>query len=154
MSIESRPRRNPDHALSPDDPAVAAFWAQRHLCTLTTLQADGRPHVVPVGATLDAEHGLVRVIASRTSLKVRHIEAAAPEGAPVAVCQVDGRRWTTVEGTALVSAAPADVAEAERRYEARYRKPHPNPERVVVLIRIDRILGNTRPTPRPLTVAG
>jgi PPOX class probable F420-dependent enzyme len=121
---------------------VAAFWAERHLCTLTTLHADGRPHVVPVGATLDAEHGLVRVIASRTSLKVRLIAAAA-DGAPVAVCQVNGRRWTTVEGTARISADPAEVAEAERHYEARYRKPHPNPERVVVLIRIDRMLGNT-----------
>jgi PPOX class probable F420-dependent enzyme len=142
VSIDSRPRRNPDHGLSPDDPAVAAFWAERHLCTLTTLHADGRPHVVPVGATLDAEHGLVRVIASRTSLKVRHIRAAGPDGAPVAVCQVDGRRWTTVEGIARVSAEAADVTEAERRYESRYRKPHPNPERVVVLIRVDRLLGN------------
>lgn len=141
MSIESRPHRNPCHRLSPDDPAVAAFWAERHLCTLTTLRADGRPHVVPVGATLDAEHALLRVITSRTSLKARHIAAAA-DGAPLAVCQVDGRRWTTVEGTARVSADPAEVAEAERRYELRYRKPHPNPERVVVLIRIDRLLGN------------
>jgi PPOX class probable F420-dependent enzyme len=122
---------------------VAAFWTERHLCTLTTLRADGRPHVVPVGATLDAEHGLVRVIASRSSLKVRHIGAAAPAGAPVAVCQVDGRRWTTVEGTARVSVDPGDVAEAERRYAQRYRTPRPNPERVVVLIRIDRLLGNT-----------
>ena len=143
MPLESTRRRNPCHRLSPDDPGVAQFWAERHLCTLTTLRPDGRPHVVPVGATLDAEHGLVRVIASRSSLKVRHIGAAAPAGAPVAVCQVDGRRWTTVEGTALVSDRATDVAEAERRYALRYRIPRPNPKRVVVLIRIERMLGNT-----------
>jgi pyridoxamine 5'-phosphate oxidase family protein len=26
-----------------------AFWTERHLATLTTLRADGTPHVVPVG---------------------------------------------------------------------------------------------------------
>ena len=26
---------------------LAGFWAERHLCTLTTLRADGSPHVVP-----------------------------------------------------------------------------------------------------------
>jgi PPOX class probable F420-dependent enzyme len=121
---------------------VLAFWSERHLCTLTTVRADGRPHVVPVGATLDAESGLVRVIASGSSLKVRQIAAAGAAGAPVAVCQVDGRRWATAEGVATVSRDPVEVAEAERRYALRYREPRPNPERVVVLIRLDRMLGN------------
>jgi len=123
-------------------PDVLAFWSERHLCTLTTVRADGRPHVVPVGATLDAEAGLVRVIASGSSLKVRQIVAAGAFGAPVAVCQVDGRRWATAEGVATVSGDPVEVAEAERRYALRYREPRPNPERVVVLIRLDRMLGN------------
>jgi hypothetical protein len=60
----------------------------------------------------------------------------------VAVCQVDGGSWTTVEGTAVVSAGAAEVTEAERRYALRYRTPRPNPERVVLLIRIDGILGH------------
>jgi hypothetical protein len=55
---------------------------------------------------------------------------------------VDGRRWATAEGTATVSADPAEVGEAERRYALRYRQPRPNPERVVILIRLDRMLGN------------
>jgi PPOX class probable F420-dependent enzyme len=129
--------------LDPNAPDVLEFWAERHLCTLTTLRADGRPHVVPVGATLDAPAGVVRVITSGTSLKARQIVAAGPAGAPVAVCQVDGRRWATAEGLATVSADPAEVAEAERRYALRYRQPRPNPERVVILIRLDRMLGNT-----------
>jgi F420H(2)-dependent biliverdin reductase len=141
MTLEARRRRRL-HTLDPTAPDVLAFWTERHLCTLTTIGPDGRPHVVPVGAVLDAEAGLVRVITSRTSVKARQIAAAGAAGAPVAVCQVDGRRWATVEGTATVSTDPAEVAEAERRYTLRYRQPRANPQRVVVLIRVDRMLGN------------
>ncbi|HJR37096.1 MAG TPA: pyridoxamine 5'-phosphate oxidase family protein, partial [Nocardioidaceae bacterium] len=42
------------------------FWGERHLCTLSTLRADGTPHLVPVGAVLDAEAGYAWVITSRT----------------------------------------------------------------------------------------
>ncbi len=132
-------RRSPGIAF--DDPALIAFWSERHLCSLTTLHADGRPHVVAVGATLDPEAGLVRIIAGRGSLKVRQIMAAGPAGAPVAVCQIDGGRWTTAEGRATISADPGDVAEAERRYGLRYRVPGPNPERIVILLKLERMLG-------------
>jgi PPOX class probable F420-dependent enzyme len=127
--------------MTPDlsHPDLLAFWTERHLCTLTTLRADGSPHVVPVGATLDPDAGLVRVIASRTSAKVRHV-AAAP-GARVAICQVDGGRWSTVEGTAVVRDDPDAVAEAVRRYAARYRQPRPNPARVVIEVTVLRRLG-------------
>ena len=33
---------------------LVAFWAERHLCTVTTLRTDGSPHVVPMGVVLDA----------------------------------------------------------------------------------------------------
>ncbi len=125
------------HRLDVGDDRLRAFWTERHLCTLTTLRADGTPHVVPVGATLDPGAGLARVIASRSSAKVRHAAA----GGPVAICQVDGRRWSTVEGTAAVRDDPELVAEAVRRYAARYRTPRENPNRVVVEVRITRILG-------------
>ena len=134
--------RKASHLLAIDDKNLLAFWSERHLCTLTTLRADGRPHVVPVGATLDPAAGLARIIAGRTSLKVRHVDAFGDAGAPVAVCQVDGRRWATVEGTATISGDADDVAEACRRYAERYREPRPNPERIVMLIRVDRIVGN------------
>lgn len=126
-----------------DDPALLAFWTERHLCTLTTLRADGTPHVVPVGATLDSEAGLVRVIASRTSAKVRHVAAAGPAGAAVAICQVNGRRWSTVEGRAVVRDDPGAVGEAERRYAGRYREPRPNPLRVVIEVTVTRVLGSS-----------
>jgi F420H(2)-dependent biliverdin reductase len=142
VAVASARRRNPDHGLDAGDERLVAFWRERHLCTLTTLRADGTPHVVPVGATLDSSTATVRVIASRRSRKVRHVEAAGPAGAPVAVCQVDGRRWSTVEGRAVVRDDPDAVADAVRRYAERYRPPRPNPDRVVIEIRVTRILGN------------
>lgn len=134
--------RNLDHSIALDDPALLEFWSERHLATLSTQHGDGRPHVVPVGATLDAPASLVRVIASRPSLKVRLVQAAGAAGLPVAVCQVDGRRWSTAEGVATVSDDPGDVREAERRYGLRFRVPQPNPERVVIVIRLQRMIGN------------
>lgn len=120
---------------------LVAFWQERHLCTVTTLRPDGTPHVVPVGATLDLDAGLVRVIASGTSWKVRNVRDAAAV-ARVAVCQVDGRRWSTMEGTGRVREDPDAVAEAESRYAARYRPPRPNPTRVVIEVTVDRVLGS------------
>ncbi|MER7365838.1 pyridoxamine 5'-phosphate oxidase family protein [Nonomuraea wenchangensis] len=129
-----------DVNLADQGDAFAAFWRERHLCTLATARPDGRPpHVVPVGATLDLAAGIARVITSGTSYKARLI---GPEGAPVALCQVDGRRWSTLEGRAVLRTEPEEVAEAERRYAARYKPPRVNPSRVVVEIQVTRVLGN------------
>jgi PPOX class probable F420-dependent enzyme len=123
------------------DPGLREFWVERHLCTLTTLRADGSPHVVAVGATLDPEAGLARVISSSTSAHVRHVRNGQ---ARVAVCQVDGARWVTVEGLAVVRDDPESVAEAVRRYAGRYRTPRPNPARVAIVIQVTRVLGASR----------
>jgi PPOX class probable F420-dependent enzyme len=127
--------------VSLDDASLAEFWTERHLCTLTTLRADGSPHVVAVGATLDPAAALARVISSRTSAHVRHVLAGQSR---VAICQVDGPRWTTVEGVAVIRDDPASVAVGESRYAARYRTPRPNPARVVVEISVTKILGSSR----------
>jgi PPOX class probable F420-dependent enzyme len=123
------------------DDELRAFWRERHLATLTTPRADGTPHVVPVGVTLDAGAGLARVICSGDSVKARNVAAAGEAGAPVAVCQVDGRRWSTLEGRAVVRSDDASVREAERRYAERYRRPRENPKRVVLEITVTRVLG-------------
>ena len=120
-------------------PGLLDFLTERHLATLTTLRADGSPHVVPVGITYDAGTRIARVITSGTSAKAGHVRAGQQR---VAVCQVDGRRWLTLEGTAVVRDDPASVADAERRYAVRYRQPRVNPARVVVEISVDRILGS------------
>ncbi|MDY0813313.1 pyridoxamine 5'-phosphate oxidase family protein [Kitasatospora purpeofusca] len=123
------------------DDAFLAFWRERHIATLTTLRPDGSPHVVPVGVTFDPGTGIARVISSRTSRKVRNVLEAGAEGQRVAVCQVDRARWSTLEGVAVVRQEPAAVADAERRYAERYREPRVNPDRVVVEIAVDRVLG-------------
>ncbi|MFG2790072.1 pyridoxamine 5'-phosphate oxidase family protein [Streptomyces sp. NPDC048419] len=129
----------------PGAPGVSylTFWRERHLCTLTTPRPDGSPHVVPVGVTYDPEARLARVISNKSSRKVANVLAAGAEGARVAVCQVAGRRWATLEGRAVVRSEPERVAEAERRYAERYeRTPSPNPSRVVIEIELTRAMGN------------
>ena len=120
-------------------PGLLELLTERHLATLTTLRADGSPHVVPVGVTYDAATATARVITSGGSAKARHVRAGQQR---VAVCQVDGRRWITLEGTAVVREDPAAVADAVARYAVRYRQPRENPARVVLEISVDRVLGN------------
>jgi PPOX class probable F420-dependent enzyme len=126
-------------ALDPEQMSAEfrAFWAERRIGTLVTLRADGSPHVVPVGVTLDVEAGLARVICSGGSQKARN---AGASGVAV-VSQVEGRRWSTLEGTAVVRRDPDTVADAVRRYAERYRQPRVNPERVVIEIHVRRVLG-------------
>ena len=98
--------------------SVLNFLAERHLATLTTLRRDGSPHVIAVGFTFDPASGIARVITSDGSVKVRNAERPAPDGSPsrAAVCQVDGRRWLTLEGSAGISRDRAQITDAEQRY--------------------------------------
>ena len=135
------PGRLADSADTADtaDTAIGAFLTERHLATLTTLRADGTPHVVPVGFTWDGERGVARVITSAGSVKARN---AALPGARAVLCQLDGRHWLSLEGPVTVLTEAADVRDAEERYTARYRPPRENPTRVVLAITVDRVLGN------------
>lgn len=117
-------------------PALLEFWTERHLCTLTTLRADGSPHVVPVGVALDVEERCAWVITFGSSRKAAQVAADGR----VAACQVDGGRWSTIEGTAEVRTDAASVERAVARYAARYRTPKPNPLRVALRIEVDRFL--------------
>jgi F420H(2)-dependent biliverdin reductase len=117
---------------------VEAFLTERYHATLTTLRPDGTPHVTPVGFTWDPDTGLARVISFAGARKVRNVEAR-PGGRAV-LCQVDRRRWLSIEGAASVSREPDAVAEAVRRYAERYRTPSDRPDRVVIEIAVDRIV--------------
>lgn len=128
---------------TPADPTslteeATAFLTERHLATLTTLRSDGTPHVVAVGFTWDAENSVARVITNRKSQKALN----ASRGGYAAVTQVDGARWLTLEGPSDVSAEKVEVTDAEHRYAQRYRVPRENPERVVVRISVERVLGS------------
>lgn len=109
-----------------------------HLASLTTLRADGTPHVVAVGLTFDAEAGKARVITFDGSQKVRNAE----RGAYAALTHVDGPRWLTLEGPVVVRRDAASVADAEVRYAARYRQPKENPRRVVIEMDVARVMGS------------
>lgn len=123
---------------------VLTFLSDRHLATLTTLRGNGSPHVVPVGFTFDRAAALVRVITSNDSVKVRNAERPRPDGRPgrAAVCQLEGRHWLTLEGACRISRVREDITDAEHRYAQRYRVPRVNPQRVVLLIAVDRVLGH------------
>jgi len=123
-------------------PEFRTFWTERRLATLTTVRPGGTPHVVAVGVTVDFETGLARVITFGTSVKARLIRSAGDAGVPVAVCQLDGPHWSTLEGRAILRDDPESVRDAENRYAARYRQPKPNPQRVVLEIAVERVLGN------------
>ena len=123
-------------ALSGD---ALSFVRERHLATLTTLRPDGSPHVVAVGFTWDSDAGVARVITFGPSRKARNL--LANPGSRAAVSQVDGGRWLTLEGPAVVTDDPARVAEGVRRYAERYRQPGERTDRVVIEIQVDRVLG-------------
>lgn len=118
-------------------PEVLAFLRERHLATLTTLRADGSPHVVAVGFSYDDGAHVARVITFAGSQKVRNAE----RGGRGAVSQVDGGRWLTLEGPVRVVTEPDGVAAAIAGYAARYREPHDRPDRVALEIAVDRVLG-------------
>lgn len=126
------------------NPEQLVFVTERHLATLTTLRPDGTPHVVPVGFTWDAEEGVARVTANRTSFKARNIRPL-PDGGEqrAALCQFDRARWLTLEGTIALSDDPAEIAEAEARYARRYRTQKPNPDRIVLRITVDKAMAST-----------
>ena len=123
-------------------PEQLVFLTERHLATLTTLRPAGTPHVVPVAPTWDADRGRLLITTRDRSVKVRNIESAAG-AARVAVCQVSGGRWLTLEGVATVLRSPGDVADAERRHARRHHTLDPDPDRVVVAVDVDAVLGST-----------
>ena len=119
-------------------PEVLEFLTERHLATLTTLRADGSPHVVPVGFTYEPGTRLARVITGGGSVKARN---AGRDGAIAALCQVDRARWLTLSGPIRVDRDLDAVADAVRRYAGRYRQPRENPQRVVLIMSVTHMLG-------------
>ncbi|MDO8148528.1 TIGR03618 family F420-dependent PPOX class oxidoreductase [Isoptericola sp. b515] len=126
------------------NPEQLVFVTERHLATLTTLRANGTPHVVPVGFTWDAERGIARVTARRGSVKAANARRRGPDGEPprAALCQVDGGRWLTLEGTLEAVEDPDAVAEAVRRYARRYRQVAYDPRRIVLELTVDRTMSS------------
>ncbi|MEU6406801.1 pyridoxamine 5'-phosphate oxidase family protein [Streptomyces sp. NPDC046985] len=120
--------------------SIEAFLAApQHVAALTTVRPDGTLHTAPVRFTWDAAAGLARVMTVASSRKARNLLASP--GSRVALCQVHGFVWVTLEGAGAVVTDPARTAEGVRRYAERYRSAPPNPPgRVVIEIEVDRVL--------------
>ncbi|MFG6503152.1 PPOX class F420-dependent oxidoreductase [Microbacterium sp. P05] len=116
--------------------AAREFLAEYHLATLSTLGRSDRIHAVPVGFTY--EDDIVRVIGSRGSQKFLNVERRGR----ASICSVDGIRWISFEGPAVVSDDPDAVAHAVELYAQRYRQPRENPDRVVLEMSVARVLGS------------
>jgi len=132
----AQPRRRATTRLTSD---AIAFLTERHLAMLTTLRADGSPHVVAVGFTFDPKTHIARVITSGGSQKAVN----AARGGVAVLSQVDGARWLSLEGKSVVNTDPEAIRDAELRYAQRYRTPRPNPKRVVIEVRVERVLGSS-----------
>lgn len=118
-------------------PTQIEFVRENILATLTTLRADGSPHVVPVGFTYDQDQNLVRVITFAKSMKAHH----AAQGGRAVVSQVDRGRWITIEGKVRLRTEADIVAQAVEAYAGRYRQPKVREDRVVIEIIIDKVMG-------------
>lgn len=122
-------------------PEMTQFVTERHLATLTIVTPNGRPHVTPVGFTWDKEQKLARVITWAGSMKSKLLEKAETP-LKAAVSQVDGGRWITLEGSAVVTADTDKCAEGTRRYAERYSEPKDRgDDRRVIEITIERVMG-------------
>ncbi|TPW76824.1 TIGR03618 family F420-dependent PPOX class oxidoreductase [Schumannella sp. 10F1B-5-1] len=112
------------------------FLSEYHLATLSTFARDGGIHSVAVGFTWD--DGTLRVITSGGTQKVLNVLRTGR----ASICQLDGARWISFAGAAEIDEDAAAVADAERRYAARYREPRPNPERVVLRMTAATVMGS------------
>ena len=115
------------------------FLTERHLAMLTTLRADGSPHVVAVGFTFDPHTHIARVITSDGTQKAVNAERSNLG----VLSQVDGARWLSLEGIASVNRDADAVRDAELRYAQRYRTPKPNSRRVVIEVLVKMVLGSS-----------
>lgn len=117
--------------------AGVGFVRERHIGTLSTMAPWGGIHAVAVGFTL--HDGLLRVITSRDSQKVRNVR----RDGTATLSQVDGARWLAFQGTATVLDDPEEVALAVALYAERYRQPRVNPLRVAIRVEPFRVMGSS-----------
>jgi len=129
-------------------PEAHEFLREYHLATLSTLDATGAPHVVAVGFTY--RDGIARVITSGGTQKTVNVG----RDGRVALSQVDGRRWLTLRGTAVVATDAESVRTGVELYAARYRQPQENPRRVVIEVAVESVLGSPGMKAEPTTEPG
>ncbi|MEV0643933.1 TIGR03618 family F420-dependent PPOX class oxidoreductase [Phytomonospora sp. NPDC050363] len=116
---------------------AADFLAESRVAAFTTLRPDGSPHTAPVRFTWDGVARVARILTVGGSRKVANLR----RNGRVGLCQVDGFRWLTLEGTATVTSDAGRVADAAARYARRYGSAPPAPPgRVLIEIAVDRTM--------------
>ena len=121
------------HHLSDD---ALEFLRDYVLATLTTLRADGSPHVVPVGFSYDMPTATAMIIAVDGSQKVVN----ADRNGRAVVSQVDGP-IALIRRNGASLRDQEEIRVAEERYARRYRQPAQRDDRVAIIIDVDRVLG-------------
>lgn len=104
---------------------------------LTTTRRDGSLHQVAVGFTYDPAERIARIITWGAAQKARN----AARGGRAAVGQVDGPRWLSLEGPVRLITQGPGVERGVNAYRERYRQPKERPDRVVIEIAVERMLG-------------
>ena len=125
------------------NPEQRVFVTERHLATLSTHRKDGSIHVVPVAFTWDQDAGIARVTTNKTSVKAKNALGYGIEPVRAVICQVEGGRWITLEGSISLNDSAEAVADAEERYAKRYRQLEDNPLRVVLELKVDKVMSST-----------
>ena len=126
--------RTPDQ-LTPDE---HRFLQDLHLASLSTIRPDGSPHVTAMAFGFDPSDSMVRMITRAGAAKVRNID----NDGRVVVTQIEGARWLSLEGHAVVRRDKEGIAAAVAAYEARYRPAQDRPDRVGIEFEVTRVIGS------------
>ena len=102
-----------------DKPALDAFVGEARIGKLVTLRAGGSPTVVPIWYAWDGE--TATIFTSRTSAKVRRIQADPRVALSVEEPVGKPEAWVTIEGTATIEQQGG--IELARQLIARYYTP-------------------------------
>ncbi|MFC6285016.1 pyridoxamine 5'-phosphate oxidase family protein [Nocardioides sp. GCM10027113] len=109
------------------------FWSSPRLATFGTVRRDGSPHLTPVKAMRCGEDFLV--LTRPTTVKARNVRRTGR----ASIAEHTSSLWATVEGAAVVSEEPDDLARARAAYAERFGRPDTWGTCVMVL-RPDRVL--------------
>ena len=120
------------------DERHAGLLKARNLAAVTTLRADGTPHVTPTWADWDGEHVLVNTV--RGHAKTRHLEAN-PQAAVLVVDRADPFFWVAISGPAELvdEGAEAHLNELSWRYNGEDYPFREGERRVIVRIAPERV---------------
>jgi F420H(2)-dependent biliverdin reductase len=121
--------------------SVLAFLQQRCFASLTTTRPDGRLHAALVGFTYVPETAEAFLILRGTGVKQANLRAADGPS-PVVICQVDGGKWVSLEGTLTVHDTDEMRSTALAHYRQRYGDGvAADPTRLAGVLQVTRMYG-------------